>query len=159
MLRYVAISIEVAHAVLMTAWIVALPLLFWHRWPRLSRAAAVYGIAFAALSQASHFLMGECFLTRLTRWFWEREPGPAADTEEWFSIRLAKFVFQMAPTHRSIVIVSEALVIVTAVGVLVASRAQRGDRSQRVTTGAKDSMLRPRRLACQRQPSTRSADG
>jgi hypothetical protein len=110
---------DFVHALAMVAWIVGLPLLFAGRWPRASRAYAVYAIVFIVLSQGSHWLLGECFLTTVARWFWEHpSAGPAPDTGDWFTVRLAKAVFDMSPSHRFIVILSEALIVLTAAGVL-----------------------------------------
>jgi hypothetical protein len=103
--------------------VVGLPLLVWHRWPRLSRAYAVYAIAFVVLSQASRLAIGECFLTTFARALWEHPGAPPFEpSHEWLTVRLARAVFRMAPSHRSIVVVSEALAVVTAAGVLYSMR-------------------------------------
>jgi hypothetical protein len=47
-----AALIDVTHALLMAAWVLGLPLLFWHRWPRWTRAYAIYAIAFVAACSA-----------------------------------------------------------------------------------------------------------
>lgn len=114
-------SIDFVHALLMVAWIAGLPLLFFRRHPRLTRAYGIYAIAFIVISQISQLLLGECFLTTLARFFWEHPSAgsmPEAN-HDWFTVRLAKAVFDMSPTKRSVVIASEALILVTAAGVLV----------------------------------------
>lgn len=113
-------AMDVFHALLMAAWIVGLPLLFVRRWPRLTRAYGIYAIVFIVSSQASEWLLGECFLTSIAGALWSRAGSAASvDTSEWFTVRLAKWIFDMAPSHRSIVITSEVLIFATAVGVLL----------------------------------------
>ena len=116
-------AVDVVHALLMAAWVLGLPLLFVRRWPRLSRAYGAYAIVFIVVSQASEWMLGECFLTTIAGWLWNGAPHAAAvDTSEWFTVRLAKWVFDMAPSHRSIVIASEVLILATAVGVVLTLR-------------------------------------
>lgn len=110
--------IDAIHAFAMASWILGLPLLFWHRWPRLSTAYGIYAVAFVVLTRMSHFAYGECFLTRLSRQFWSAAPA-ARQTDEWFTVRFARLVFGLTPSHRAIALGSEALILVTAIGVLV----------------------------------------
>lgn len=100
----------------MAGWILGLPLLFSARWPRLARAYAVYAITFIIVNQASYLLLGECFLTTMSRMFWERA-DPSSVTNEWFTVRAAEAVFSLTPSHRAIKLASEALILATAVGV------------------------------------------
>lgn len=118
MWQSLAIGTDFLHALLMAAWIAGLPLLFCHRWPRAVRTYAVYAIAFVGASQLSQWLWGECFVTAVALYFWEHVPSSAPVSKEWFTVRLAQSVFQMAPSHRSIVVMSETLIVITAVGVL-----------------------------------------
>jgi hypothetical protein len=116
-------GVDFVHALLMAAWIVGLPLLFVRRWPSLTRAYAIYAIAFIVLSQASEWLLGECFLTTIAGQLWTQVGASVpVDTSEWFTVRLAKWIFDMAPSHRSIVIASEVLILVTSVGVVFSFR-------------------------------------
>jgi hypothetical protein len=118
-------AVDVAHALFMAAWVLGLPLLFCHAQPRLRRAYALYAVAFIALNLASRAVLGECFLTALARACWERaaERGSGVPvSQEWFSVRLAEAVFRMTPTHGGIKIGSEALILVTAIGVLAPLR-------------------------------------
>jgi hypothetical protein len=115
-------SIDAAHALLMAGWMLGLPLLFWRGRPQLTRAYALYAIAFIVLNLTSKALLGECFLTALARGCWQRAGGGAPVSTEWFSVRLAKAIFQMTPTHGGIKRGSEALILVTAVGVLTSLR-------------------------------------
>jgi len=112
--------IDVLHALLMAAWVFGLPLLFLHRWPRLTRAYALYAIGFIVANQASHLLLGECFLTTLARACWQRAPGEggvASAYDEWFTVRMAEGIFRWTPSHRGIKLASEALILLTAIGV------------------------------------------
>jgi hypothetical protein len=104
-------SIDFIHALLMAAWVLGLPLLFWHRFPRATTTFAI---------QASHALLGECFLTTLARESWQRSPGwsgPHPTSDAWFTVRLAEAIFHLTPSHRSIKLISEALILSTALGV------------------------------------------
>ncbi len=112
-----ASAIDLVHALAMVAWVVGLPLLFVRRWPRLRLGFAVYAIVFVVISQVSMLFLGECFLTTLARWAWERAPAGVA-SREWFTVRLAYVVFGMAPSHRTVSRASEALIVVTAAGVV-----------------------------------------
>ena len=119
------VSIDLVHALLMAAWVLGLPLLFWHRWPRWTRAYGIYAIAFIVVSQGSHLLLGECVLTTIARAVWHLAPlsgGPSAVSEDWFTVRLAEAIFHLAPSHRAVVLVSDALILVSAVGVLSSHR-------------------------------------
>jgi hypothetical protein len=112
--------IDLLHALLMLAWVLGLPLLVWRRHARLSRAYAVYALTFVVVSQVSQWLLGECFLTTLARFAWESQPPGTRppDVGEWFTVRAAKAVFGATPSHRAVVIVSEALILATAVTAL-----------------------------------------
>ena len=98
-----------------------MPLLFVRRWPRLSHAYGIYAIAFILASQLSHLALGECFLTTISRHLWERSfasGAPPIDSSEWFTVRLAKWIFDMSPSHRAVVISTELLVLLTVLGEL-----------------------------------------
>lgn len=101
----------------MVAYFVGLPLLFVHRWPRLSRAYAVYAVTFVVLSQGSQLLTGHCFFTSLAGSLWERSGWPV-DVGEWFTVRVANWVFHRAPSERSISRIGDAAVLLTAVGAI-----------------------------------------
>lgn len=118
-------TVDVAHALFMAAWVLGLPLLFCHGRPRLRRAYALYAVAFIAFNLASRAILGECFLTALARGCWERAVagGSAVPvSQEWFSVRLARAIFGMTPTHDGIKMGSEALILATAIGVLSSVR-------------------------------------
>lgn len=117
-----SVAVDVFHALCMVAWIAGLPLLFTRRWRRATRAFAVYAVAFVVVSQGSQWWLGECFLTTLARLAAGR--GGAADPE-WFTVRLARWVFGMAPSHRAVSRTFDALVLLTAVGTLVRAHLHR----------------------------------
>ncbi len=124
-----AAGVDVAHALFMAAWVLGLPLLFLRRWTNLTRAFALYAIAFVTLNVASRELLGECFLTALSQLCWDhaaREAGRAPVPQEWFTVRLAEAVFRLTPSHRGVKLVSEGLILVTAIGVLASTIKKRG---------------------------------
>ena len=118
MWQILAVATDLVHATLMAAWVVGFPLLFWHRWPRAARIYAVYAILFVVASQLSQWALGECFLTAMALRFWEQVPSSAPVSKEWFTVRIARAIFHMAPSHRSIVHVSETMVVATAAAAL-----------------------------------------
>ena len=137
-----AACVDVAHASFMAAWVLGLPLLFWRGWPRATRVYAVYAIAFITLNVTSRALLGECFLTVLSRACWQAAAhagGTTPASQEWFTVRMAEAVFRLTPSHRGIKLASEALILVTAIGVLVSSLSARdrgGPRRRRVVKSA-----------------------
>ena len=114
----------------MGLWVLGIPLLFVRSHPRVRRLYAVYAIAFVVLSQLSMLLLDECFLTALVRPLWER--AGSGDVHEWFTVRASRLIFGMAPSHRAISILSEVLIVITALGVLV-SMHRRSPTPRRVT--------------------------
>ena len=117
-----AACIDVAHASLMAAWVLGLPLLFWRRWPKTTRAYAIYA---HRVRRRSTWPRGSCwasaFLTTLAPACWQeaaRGSGHATVPQEWSTVRMAEAVFRLTPTHRGIKRASEALIFVTAIGVL-----------------------------------------
>jgi hypothetical protein len=118
-------AIDLLHALLMVAWIGGLPLLFWHRFPRATRVYALYAVVFIAINQVSRLFLGECVLTTIARWFWEHGGAPRSSPNEWFTVRIAMAVFHLTPSHRAITVLSELLVLVTAVGMLLSMRRAR----------------------------------
>jgi hypothetical protein len=111
-------AVDAVHALSMALWILGLPLLFWHRWPKLTTAYGIYAVVFVIATRVSHYALGECFLTTLARRFWSVGAGNA-ETDEWFTVRFSRLIFGLTPSHREIALASEALVLVTALGVLI----------------------------------------
>jgi hypothetical protein len=127
MWQTLAVGTDLLHAILMGAWVAGLPLLVWqHRWPRVARLYALYAIAFIVASQLSQWFLGECFLTSIALFLWERVPSSAPVSKEWFTVRIAQAVFHMAPSHRSIVLASEAMIVATALAALWSFHRLRG---------------------------------
>lgn len=109
-----AASVEAVHALSMVVWGVGLPLLFWHRFPRLSELYMLYAVVFVGVSVASHFLWGECALTTLARSLWQRAGGYADDLP--FTTQVANTIAGLRPTKREVVLLWEAAVLVTSAG-------------------------------------------
>lgn len=125
--------VDVLHAVFMIAWVVGIPLLFWHRWPRLTKAYAVYALVFVVLNKVSKLMLDECFLTSIARYFWEAGAPPGnKPVDEWFTVRFAKTVFHLTPSHQAITIAGEVLVVLTALGMLRSARHFKRQPSSRV---------------------------
>jgi hypothetical protein len=123
MAAHVAAIIDAVHALLMVAWVVGLPLLFVHRWERLRRGYALYALTFIVLSKGSHWLLGSCFLTRLSTLLWRSGAIDTGDTPEtWFTVRFAEAVFHMRPSEDAIVVAWNVLVALSCIGLLVSLR-------------------------------------
>jgi hypothetical protein len=123
MLPVLGSLVDAFHALVMLLWILGLPLLFWHRYPRVTRAYAVFVVTFVVLSQASMRLLGHCFLTKLAGMLWEHGGAPAGSVpDEWFTVRFARAVFHLTPSHHTIDRLAELAVAITALGVLVSMR-------------------------------------
>lgn len=126
----VAVAVDVVHALLMVAWVLGLPMLLWHRWPRLTRAYAWYSVVFVVINVVSQWTLDECFLTTLARFLWKSGGAGVPDNvDEWFSVRFAELVFRMTPSHAAVKRATEALIFVTAVGVLHTMRKLRATSS------------------------------
>ena len=112
------VGVDLIHALAMVAWFAGFPLLFVKKWPRARLTYATYAVSFVVLSQASMIFMGECFLTTVTRWCWRHDPALVV-SNDWFTVRLARVVFGMAPSRHFVSRISEVLVLATAAGVVV----------------------------------------
>jgi len=108
---------DALHALLMLLWVLGLPLLFWHRLPRLSYFYSGFAVLFVVINVISQWVLGECFLTTVSRFFWEHSSGaPPEEVREWFTVRFARWVFHMTPSHSAIQRATEVLIFVCAVG-------------------------------------------
>ena len=114
--RILAMSVDLLHAAAMIAWGAGLPLLVWHRYPRLSRAYTWFAAAFVLSTIASQWLLGECFLTRAARDFWLRS-GAFRETVP-FTVLFTNTVAGIRPTSRTAVLMWEVAVLVTSLGSL-----------------------------------------
>jgi hypothetical protein len=112
--RVLAIVVDLTHATAMLLWGLGLPLLFWHRFERLSHAYSIYAIVFVVTTVASHLAMGECFLTSLARTLWLAS-GHARDTVP-FTVIVTNTIAGFRPSSRSAVLLWEAAVLVTSLG-------------------------------------------
>lgn len=122
MWAFLGAVVDFVHALSMALWAAGLPLLFIHRAPRLSKAYAIYSIVFVVLNQASMWTLRECFLTTMARYCWERAPaGTTSVSHEWFTVRLAYAIFGLTPSHRFVKLLTELLIVTSAVGVLVSA--------------------------------------
>jgi hypothetical protein len=115
MYAWLAVASDLTHLVAMLLWALGLPLLFWHRWPRASLCYGWYGLVFVLSSQLSHVVIGECFLTSLSRLFWEAAGDPTASS---FTVRLVNSVAGIRPSERSVVVAWQIGVVATCIGVL-----------------------------------------
>lgn len=111
-----ACATDLLHVLCMLAWGLGLPLLVWHRYPRLSRAYTWFALSFVLISVASHLVLGECVLTTLARIFWTAAGEYRAGSS--FTSLLVNRVAGLHPTQREVVLLWEASVVVTAVGSL-----------------------------------------
>jgi hypothetical protein len=133
---------ETIHASFMVAYVVGIPLLFFYRWPRVSRIYAAYAVAFVVFSQGSKLLWGHCYLAPLAGELWHRS-GTAIAANEWFTVRLSNLVFHAAPSHRIISWIGDAFVLVTAIGTVLRLRSQadRHSSSQRDMIGVASAVV------------------
>jgi hypothetical protein len=116
--------VDLTHGMLMIAWGLGFPLLFWHRFPRLSRTYMWFALAFVVVSVVSHEVLGECFLTTLARELWERGGGYRG--REPFTVLFANTVAGIRPTTRQAVLAWELGIFVTSAASLWCWRGTRG---------------------------------
>ena len=119
MFELLSAAVDLAHALAMLVWGVGLPLLFWHRWPRLSRAYMVYSLVFVATSVSSQLLLGECFLTTVARDLAQADSNPTVRHHTSFTVRLVEAVAGMRPSERTAVRLWELAIFVTSLGMLL----------------------------------------
>jgi hypothetical protein len=114
--RGVAMAIDWTHALVMIAWGVGLPLLVWHRFPRISRAYMWFAMSFVVLSVVSHEILGECFLTTLARAAWTSGGGFRERVP--FTVLLTNAVAGIRPSTRAAVLAWEFAVFASSLGSL-----------------------------------------
>ena len=112
-------AVDVVHALAMLVWGAGLPLLFWHRWPALSRGYMVYSLVFIGASVGSQLVLGECFLTTLARDLAEQGSNALLRQKASFTVRLVESVAGLRPTERLAVRLWELAIFVTCMGMLV----------------------------------------
>ncbi len=111
---YLAVLTDVIHAMLMVGWIVGMPFLFWHRFPKVTLVYCLFSLCFIAVNQISHYTLGCCIFTTIADWFYHQAGHYAPD--EWFTVRASRFIFGLTPSHRGVKILTEILVGISAVG-------------------------------------------
>lgn len=118
MFQFLAICIDVLHTLAMLVWGLGLPLLLWHRWPRLSRAYLWYALTFVVVSVGTHQIYGECFLTKVARDL--RAIGDPNVLREYssFSVQLVNLVAGIRPTEDAAVLAWEVALSITALFML-----------------------------------------
>jgi hypothetical protein len=117
-----AIGVDLTHLVAMLGWGLGLPLLVWHRWPRATVAYTWYALTFIVVSQLSHMILGECFLTTLSRLLWQ---ATGDSSEASFSVRLVNAVAGIRPSEQSVVILWKIAIFATSIGILWSLRRRR----------------------------------
>jgi hypothetical protein len=125
-----AMTVDVAHAVTMLAWGAGLPLLFWHRFAKLSWAYTWFAVAFVVVSVGSHATLGECLLTTLARELWQASGSGRSHLP--FTAVLANTIAGVRPSERSVVLAWELAVLATGLGSLWSWHKARANRSARV---------------------------
>jgi hypothetical protein len=144
---WLASSVDLAHAVLMLAWGLGLPLLFWHRWPKLSRAYGWYAVAFIGASVLSQVAIGECVLTTLARRLWTLGGGYRDDVP--FVVTLVNAVAGIRPSTRAAVLAWQLGIAISALGVAWhfdrQGRGRQAPAPRRRVGGARSIGWRPKR--------------
>lgn len=110
-------GVDLIHAAAMIVWVLGLPLLFWHRWPRLSRTYIIYALVFVVITRVSHEILGECFLTTVSRELWNAS-GLATRGHSSFTVRFVNAVAGIRFTEHTAVLLWEASVFVCSAGML-----------------------------------------
>ncbi|MEO8180202.1 MAG: hypothetical protein ABI895_15310 [Deltaproteobacteria bacterium] len=114
--RFLALTIELGHGLLMALWGLGLPLLIWHRWPRLTRAYLWFSLSFVVGSLLSHWLLGECLLTTLAQWLWE-SAGTQVERVP-FIVRFTNAVAGIRPSTRAAVLLWQGGISIYCVALL-----------------------------------------
>lgn len=118
-MKYLGISVDVFHAFVMIAWVAGIPLLFWHRYRKLTITYCVFAIIFIIINQLSQWFLGECVLTTLARYCYSLTN--VVPDNEWFVVRFTKFVFGLTPGHKAIKLITEVLIFISGIGMLFLS--------------------------------------
>jgi hypothetical protein len=114
--RGLAAGVDLLHAGTMLLWGLGMPLLFWQRYPLLSRAYARFAIVFVLVSVLSHQLIDECVLTTLARELWAL--GGTTRSELPFTVLFVNAVSGIRFTARGAVLLWETAVLTTSIGVV-----------------------------------------
>jgi hypothetical protein len=130
--RLLAIVVDLTHASVMLAWGLGLPLLFWHRFEKLSHFYTLFAMAFVLTTLGSHLLLGECFLTSLARMLWQASGALQENVP--FTVILTNTIAGIRPSTRGAVLAWELAVLVTSLGSLWSWRKARSRRAAKLTT-------------------------
>jgi hypothetical protein len=107
-----SIIVELIHAILMIAWILSIPFLFLKRWKKLTIISVIYNISFITVNRISHWILGECILTRAARW------AGGEWNNEWFTIKIIRIIFGFIPTNKNIIYIEQTLLFTVSIGIL-----------------------------------------
>lgn len=116
---YIAIAVDLFHAAAMVAWIVGLPFLFYHKYPRISFAYGCFALLFIVVNLTSQKFLGECVITTIANYFYQK--AGVINVSDWFTVRLSRFVFGLTPSHRGVKLATEFFIGVAAVGGLIST--------------------------------------
>jgi hypothetical protein len=119
MFELLSAAVDLAHALAMLVWGAGLPLLFWHRWPQLSRAYMLYSLSFVGISVLSQLTLGECFLTTLARELATQGTSATLRNHTSFTVQLVEAVAGIRPSERTAVRLWELAIFVTSVSMLL----------------------------------------
>ncbi len=100
----------------MLLWALGLPLLLWHGYPRLSRAAMWFSIVFVVVSVGSHQVIGQCVLTALAGYLWQAAGGHHDGVP--FVVSLTHRIAGVRPSARAAVLAWELAVLAYSVAIL-----------------------------------------
>jgi len=118
MFELLSAVVDVLHALAMLVWGLGLPLLFWHRWPKLSRGYMTYSLLFVTGSVLSQLALGECFLTTLARHLQDGGTNTFLREKTSFTVRLVEVVAGLRPSERTAVRLWELAIFVASVSML-----------------------------------------
>jgi hypothetical protein len=100
----------------MVLWGLGLPLLFWHRFARLSRAYVGFSLVFIVGSVVSHVVLGECVLTTLARSSWQLAGRHTESVP--FIVTFTNWVAGVRPGNRAAVLSWQLAIVLYCVALL-----------------------------------------
>lgn len=125
-----AMLVDLTHAAVMLTWGLGLPLLFWHRFERLSHLYTWFAVLFVVSTVASRLTLGECFLTTIARELWHASGGFRERVP--FTVVLVNTVAGIRPTDRSVIVLWELAVLGTGLGSLWSWHRAQARRSAKI---------------------------
>lgn len=115
-LSTLAMLVDLTHTATMLVWGLGLPLLFWHRFERLSLLYTWFAVLFVVSTVMSRLVLGECFLTTIARELWLASGGFRERVP--FTVVLTNTVAGFRPSDRGVVVLWELAVLITSLGSL-----------------------------------------